>query len=86
MSDNNRTEKKGNYTIVVNARPNHLDADHISYDAIVKLAFGQPPANTYYTVTFSDGPKAKPQGTMSSGDSIEIKSGMKFYVTPTTQS
>lgn len=86
MSEDNANEKKGNFTVIVNARPKHLDPDHASYDDVVKLAFGPPAPNAYYTVTFSDGPKSNPQGTMSSGDSVEIKSGMKFYVSATTQS
>ena len=87
MNQNNTNEKKGNFTIIVNARPKHdINTDRLSYDDVVKLAFGQPAPNTYYTITFSDGPKDNPQGTMAAGDTVGIKSGMKFYVTPTTQS
>jgi hypothetical protein len=87
MNEHVASEKKGHFTVIVNARPkNDIEADRLSYDDVVKLAFGQPAPNIYYTVTFTDGPKANPQGTMSSGDTVEIKSGMKFYVTPTTQS
>lgn len=86
MNESHTNEKKDHFNIIVNARPKQLDGGRVSYDEVVKLAFGDPAANTYYTITYSNGPKENPQGTMSKGDSVEIKSGMKFYVTATTQS
>ena len=57
-------------------------------DEIVKLAFPTPPsgANILYTVSYEDGPKANPQGSLKEGGTVEVKDGMIFNVTATDKS
>jgi hypothetical protein len=79
-------DKQKDFKIFVNTRPREVIDDEIAFAEVVKLAFGQPANSTIYTVTYSDGPKENPQGTMSAGDTVEVKNGMIFNVTATTQS
>jgi hypothetical protein len=77
---------KGQVTIIVNGRPKHVAQDRISFTELVQLAWGSVDPNTIYTVLYTNGPKDNRDGSMSPGDSVEIKSGMNFNVTPTGKS
>lgn len=75
-------------TIVVNANQHTVDDKDISYSEVVHLGF--PGAiiggNVIYTVTYKKGPSHNQQGSMDVGDTIKIKKGMVFNVTPTDKS
>ena len=76
------------FTIVVNAREKTFTGREISFNQVVELAFGsvsQNP-NIVYSVTYKRGEGNKPEGSMEKGDTVKIKDGMIFNVTPTTQS
>jgi hypothetical protein len=76
------------FNIIVNARPKDVAASSLSYDDVVNLAFdNQPPRgeNVVITVAYSKGPNNS-SGTLVSGQSVEIKSGMVFHVTATDRS
>lgn len=75
-------------TIIVNGKEKHWDKERISYDEVVKLS-GEPPApgpDPGYTVTFFDGPHEKPEGSLVPGQSVKVKNGEVFVVTPTHRS
>jgi hypothetical protein len=76
------------YEIVVNARQVDVPKGTLSYIEVVRLAFEHPviDENTIYTVAYKRGHGDKPEGTMVDGDTVKIKNGMIFYVTPTNRS
>jgi hypothetical protein len=75
-------------TIVVNARPRQVHRRRVAYWEIVKLAYPEavPSENIIYTVNYARGPAPNPEGSMVEGQSVQIKEGMTFYVTPTDKS
>jgi hypothetical protein len=76
------------YTIVVNGQKKVVASRRASFDEVVKLAFPTPPtgANILYTVSYEDGPRVNPQGSLKEGQSIIVKNGMIFNVTATDKS
>ncbi|MCC6887696.1 MAG: multiubiquitin domain-containing protein [Hyphomicrobiales bacterium] len=79
---------KVDVTIIVNARQKKWEKKKISFDQVVKLAYPTPPAGQciVYTVTFHNGPRANPEGTMVDGDTVKVKDGMVFNVQYTDKS
>lgn len=75
-------------TIFVNGRPREVHQPRLSYWEVVKLAFPDavPSDQVIYTIDYSCGPHANPEGAMVDGQHVQIKDGMKFYVTPTDKS
>jgi len=76
------------FNIIVNGRQKDIAASSLTYDDVVNLAFdNQPPRgeNVVITVTYSKG-LHNSSGTLVSGQSVEVKSGMVFNVTPTDRS
>lgn len=75
--------------IVVNGRPKTVPklAD-VTYDEVVRLAFPNPQTGdgVQYTVQYTRGPGHKPSGTLVEGQSVKVKAGMEFDVTPTNRS
>lgn len=76
------------YHIFVNTRPKQVAMPTLNFWEVVKLAFPQaePNATTYYTVTYKRGPKSNPEGSMVAGETVHLKDGMLFNVTPTDKS
>ena len=74
--------------IIVNSREKRWEQREISYEEVVKLAFGTylDDESVVYTVTFSKGPGSNPEGTLVKGQSAKIKKGMIFNVTKTDKS
>ena len=79
--------KKG-IRIIVNAREDTVYKHRISYDQVVKLAYPTPPSPEVigYIVTFYKGPEHHPQGDLTEGQSVRIRNGMVFNVTPNNRS
>jgi len=75
-------------TIIVNTREKIVTAKEMSFDDIVRLAFENPPsgANMMFTIAYRRGEGNKPEGTLTSGESVKIKDGMIFDVTATDRS
>lgn len=89
--DSAATKEKQNdktFTIIVNTREKTVTGTEVTFEALVALAFAQPPygANTAYTVTYRRGHGNKPQGSMVEGNSVKLKDGMVFNVTATDKS
>lgn len=75
-------------TVLVSGRPKHLSQSQLSYDEVVRLYAPEGPfgENHVYTVDYFNGPPQNPQGSLVSGQSVAIRSGMKFDVTRTDRS
>ena len=75
-------------TILVNTRPRQVHQRRLSYWEVVRLAFPKagPDPKVLYTVTYSHGPHQNPAGNLQDKQSVFIKEGMVFDVTPTDQS
>ncbi|MDO9151045.1 MAG: multiubiquitin domain-containing protein [Methylotenera sp.] len=80
--------KEHEITIIVNATEQVVDDKDITYLEVVQLCF--PSAviggNVIYTVTYKKGTSSNQQGAMDIGDTVKIKKGMIFNVTPTDKS
>jgi hypothetical protein len=74
--------------VIVNAREKPWQKDTISFDEVVKLAYGQVSnnPNIIYTITYKRGVPSKPEGSMIKGEVISVKNKMIFNVTPTNRS
>jgi hypothetical protein len=70
-------------TIYVNTISHQVEKDELSFDDVVKLAFPTPPAGSDgFTVLYQRGHGNK-DGSLVEGDTIKVKDGMIFDVTPT---
>ena len=75
------------FDIVVNAQKDHVEASHVSFEKVVKLAFPVPPPGVLgFTVTYYKGPKQNPDGTLTAGHTVKIKNEMVFNVKATNRS
>ena len=84
--NNNHSEEKG--FIKVNGTKHPYLEKTISYDEVLKLAFGfnyAKGANIVYTITWESKPEKK-SGTMVEGDVIEVLKGVRFNVKHTNRS
>lgn len=73
------------FTIFVNSREHIVTGKEISYEAVVKLAFGGYNENMVYTVSYQRAQGNK-EGFLTKGDSINFKNEMIFDVTATDKS
>jgi Multiubiquitin len=74
-------------TIVVNGRAKKWTKERISYDELVQLSGLPLPSgpNPGFTITYHNGPDHQ-DGTVVPGQSVNVRDGMVFNVTPTNQS
>jgi hypothetical protein len=74
--------------IIVNAREKEWKKKKISFDEVVKLAYPTPPAGQciVYTVTYHNGPRHHPEGTLTENHKVKVKNGMVFNVQYTDKS
>lgn len=75
-------------TIIVNSREKTVTKKELTFDELVALAFENPPSGEFicFTITYRNGPRNKPEGTLIEGKSVKIKEGMIFNVTATDKS
>ena len=75
-------------SIIVNGREKVVEGKKLSFSELIRLAFDPPPTgeNICFTVTYRNGPKQNPEGTMVEGSTVKIKCGMVFNVTATDKS
>jgi len=76
------------FNIFVNGSPETVPRPRLSYWDVVKLGFpdASPAEEIVYTIDYTAGPHQNPEGALSAGQSVRIKEGMKFYVTPSDKS
>ena len=74
--------------IVVRGRSRKVSGCIISFDEVVALAYNPVRTEPFivYTVSYSRGPKANPEGDLFRGQAVKIKEGMVFCVTETDKS
>jgi hypothetical protein len=73
-------------SIVVNAKPKEFTGKKISFEEVVKLAYGTFEGKpVVYTVTYTRGENHH-SGEMDEGDSVPVKEGMEFTVTKDKES
>lgn len=72
--------------VIINGRPREVTGQHITYSQLVQLAFpdDQPNEAMAYTITYFN-PHGK-DGTLVSGQDVQVKEGMIFNVTKTSRS
>jgi hypothetical protein len=70
-------------SIIVNGRNRTVVDKSISYEDVVRLAYEKPP-RSLLTVTFYRGPFRKSEGSLTPGETINVKDGMVFNVADTS--
>lgn len=75
-------------TIKVNSRERVIDHRVLTYWEVVKLAYPEavPSDQIIYSIDYAAGPHQNPNGSLVDIQSVTVKEGMKFYVTPTDKS
>ena len=84
-----KPDESKDVTIIVNGREKTVPKnDNLTFSELVALAFDNPPSgeNIAFTITYRKGHGNKPEGTLAEGESVKIKDGMIFNVTPTDKS
>ena len=76
------------FTVIVNGKRKEVVARKLSFDELVALAFDPVPTgpNIMFTITYRNGPRQNPEGTLLEGGKVKIQNGMIFDVTPTDKS
>jgi hypothetical protein len=75
-------------TLIINGKEKPWSEEQINYDQLVQLS-GEPlPAgpDPGFTVTYFNGPRDTPEGALTEGHSVKVKTDMVFNVTPTNRS
>ena len=75
-------------TIIVEGTPHEWPEEYISYAQVVTLEvpdYSQHPQITY-TVKYKEGPRDRPEGTLSPSGTVKVREGMIFSVSRTGQS
>lgn len=90
-SENHEHAESGTKTVTVyfNGREKQiLTKDTISFEEAVAYAFDTPPSGDgiQFSIQYSRGHGSKPTGTLLEGQSVKVKEGMEFDVTPTNRS
>lgn len=75
-------------TIIVNAQEKIVAKGDLTFDDVVALAFDPVPTgpNVGFAITYRRGHGEKPEGHLNEGESVKVKDGMIFNVTPTDKS
>lgn len=77
--------RKKDFTIFVNGREKQVTGKVQSFAEIVALANFPADPNTIFTVTYKKG-RRNQEGALVEGDTVKLKDGMIFNVTPTSKS
>ena len=74
--------------IVVNTRRKIVEGRQISFEQVVTLAYPTPipGEGQQFTVQYTRGIEGKPSGTLIEGQTVRVRNGMEFDVTPTNRS
>lgn len=76
------------YVIFINGKRKTTTKSSLTFEELITLAFENPPTGdgVQFTIQFTRGPEANPSGTLLEGQSVAIKNGIEFDVTPTNRS
>ena len=74
--------------VIINGREKVVTDKQFTFKELIYLTFANTPQgpNVCFTVTYRNGPRKNPEGTMVEGDTVKIKKGMVFNVTATDKS
>ncbi|MGK2955821.1 MAG: multiubiquitin domain-containing protein [Solirubrobacterales bacterium] len=74
--------------IIVNGRRKVVEQRSLTFDELLALAFDPVPEGPFwcFTVTYRNGPRPNPEGTLIVGQSVRITNGMVFNVSATDKS
>lgn len=76
-------------TIIVNGKKKVVTSKELTFDQVVDLYYAPDPRptgdNWTFTVTFRKA-EDKPEGTLAAGQTVKVKDGTIFDVTPTDKS
>lgn len=88
MSKDDADKHHKEITIVINGTSKTVEKERLTFDEVIALAFENPPTGdgVQFTVQYSRGHSDKPKGTLVEGQSVQLKEGMEFDVTPTNRS
>lgn len=89
VKEHSKDEEAKTVTIMVNGRLKTVPKnEEITFDQVVALAFPNPPSGdgVQFTVQYTRGQGNKPAGALVEGQSVKVKEGMEFDVTPTNRS
>lgn len=88
MSKEDADKHHKEITIVINGTSKTVEKERLTFDEVIALAFENPPTGdgVQFTVQYSRGHSDKPKGTLVEGQSVQLKEGMEFDVTPTNRS
>jgi Multiubiquitin len=89
MNNEQQQEKQTKQvTVIFNTRPKLINKERISFDEVIAYSFDTPPSGdgVQFTVQYTHGHVDKPKGTLVEGESVKVKDGMEFDVTPTNRS
>lgn len=75
-------------TIIVNAEEVMIAGHRLTYEEVVRFAFGAEAENPdkSFTVTYRKSAEAKHDGTLIEGQEVKVKEGTVFNVSSTTRS
>lgn len=75
-------------TIMVNGRKREVRERRLTFAQILALAFQTVPSGPdwVFTVTYYNGPRSNPKGSLLEGQSVAIQQGMVFNATATDKS
>jgi len=81
-------DKVKEVTVVFNGRPKTIAKESLSFEEVIAHSFETPPSGdgVQFTVQYTRGHGNKPTGTLLEGESVKVKDGMEFDVTPTNRS
>ena len=88
MNKPDSTPEKKEITVYFNGRPKVMPKETITFAEVISYAFEQPPTGdgVQFTVQYSRGKSDKPKGALLEDQSVKVKDGMEFDVTPTNRS
>lgn len=89
MTDNAHSHDH-DYHILVNGRERTVESDRLTYDQVVALAPNLPPPTPGveydYDVTYTGAVEPKKDGDLIAGETVTIKNGTHFVVSPSNRS
>jgi hypothetical protein len=79
--------EKKRIQIYVNEDSHEIETHTITYERVVDLYLGEgKPPSKQYVIKYSHGPSENLSGTLSPGEEVRIKNGMRFRVSGTGES
>jgi hypothetical protein len=86
MTEANAAKEK-HFKIIVNGTEHTVESDVVTFEQVVAIAYPTPPTpDTIFSVTYEKAKKHPHDGDLVAGQSVEIKNGTEFDVTPTGRS